>query len=113
VLALFAGGRPAVTFPLEIRFVRGDRSWMSPAYGSDTCQIGAYSTNGPDCASYFSSFWEAMRGLGARPHWGKELDHTAAELAPLYPQMDRFLALRDELDPDRVFGGDFHRRILG
>ena len=45
-----------------------------------------------------------MRSLNARPHWGKELDHTAAELRPLYPAFDRFLALRNALDPDRVFG---------
>jgi FAD/FMN-containing dehydrogenase len=54
-----------------------------------------------------------MRSLGARPHWGKELDHTAAELRLLYPGFDRFNALRDELDPQRTFSGDFHRRILG
>lgn len=113
VLGLFRDGRPAVSFPLEIRFVRGDRAWMSPAQGADTCQIGAYSTNGPDCASYFNGFWREMRSLGARPHWGKELDHTAAQLRPLYPDVDRFLALRAALDPDRVFGGEFHRRILG
>jgi L-gulonolactone oxidase len=117
VLALFRDGRPAVSFPLEIRFVRGDESWLSPAssqgWGADTCQIGAYTTEGPDCASYFSSFWGVMRAVGARPHWGKELDHTAAELRLLYPSYQRFSALRDELDPDRVFGGAFHRRILG
>ncbi|MCU1591819.1 MAG: FAD-dependent oxidoreductase [Frankiales bacterium] len=113
VLELFRDGRPAVSFPLEIRFVRGDHAWMSPAYGSDTCQIGAYSTNGPDCTPYFDAFWGVMRPLGARPHWGKELDHTAAELRPLYPAFERFAALRDQLDPGRVFGGDFHRRILG
>jgi L-gulonolactone oxidase len=113
VLDLFRAGRPAVSFPLEIRFVRGDDTWMSPAQGRDTCQIGAYSTNGPDCTSYFRGFWEALRPLGARPHWGKELDHTAAELQPLYPDFARFNALRDVLDPARVFGGDFHRRALG
>jgi L-gulonolactone oxidase len=113
VLDLFRDGRPAVSFPLEIRFVRGDESWLSPAYGADTCQIGAYTTEGPDCAAYFDAFWQIMRALGARPHWGKELDHTAAELRPLYPAFGRFLALREVLDPDRVFGSDFHRRILG
>lgn len=113
VLDLFRDGRPAVSFPLEIRFVRGDESWLSPAQGRDTCQIGAYTTNGPDCSAYFESFWQVMRGFGARPHWGKELDHPAAELRPLYPAFDRFLALRDRLDPDRVLGGRFHQWVLG
>ena len=113
VLELFRDGRPAVSFPLEIRFVRGDEAWLSPAFGGDTCQIGAYTTEGPDCTAYFEGFWKVMRDLGARPHWGKELDHTAAELRPLYPAWSRFAALRDELDPDRVFTGAFHRGVLG
>jgi L-gulonolactone oxidase len=113
VLGLFRDGRPAANFPLEIRFVRGDDGWLSPAYGADTCQIGAYTTNGPDCAGYFAGFWHVMRPLGARPHWGKELDHDAAELRAAYPMFDRFTELRDELDPQRVFGGALHSRILG
>ena len=113
VLALFRDGRPAANFPLEVRFVRGDGMWLSPAYGADTCQIGAYTTNGPDCSAYFDAFWKALRPLGARPHWGKELDHDAAELRDLYPEFERFRALRDELDPDRVFTGPFHRSVLG
>ncbi len=113
VLALFQSGRPSVTFPLEIRFVRGDESWLSPAQGADTCQIGAYSTDGPDCAGFFASFWAVMRSHGARPHWGKELDHTVAELAPLYPELQRFQALRRTWDPEGVFAGSFHHQVLG
>lgn len=113
LLALFIDGRPAVNFPLEIRFVRGDDGWLSPAQGADTCQIGAYTTNGPDCERFFAGFWEVMRPLGARPHWGKEFDHDATELRAAYPLFDRFVALRDELDPQRVFGGSLHERILG
>jgi L-gulonolactone oxidase len=117
VLALFRDGRPAVSFPLEIRFVRGDEAWLSPAsspgWGADTCQIGAYTTEGPDCATYFEEFWKVMRDVGARPHWGKELDHDAAELQPLYPAWSRFQSMRDALDPDRVFAGVFHRSVLG
>jgi L-gulono-1,4-lactone dehydrogenase len=113
VLGLFADGRPAANFPLEIRFVRGDDGWLSPAYGADTCQIGAYTTNGPDCDDYFNGFWQVMRHLGARPHWGKEFDHEAAEIRAAYPLYDRFVQLRDELDPQRVFGGTLHTRVLG
>ena len=113
VVELFRDGRPAVNFPLEIRFVRGDETWLSPAYGADTCQIGAYTTDGPDCASYFDGFWAAMRPMGARPHWGKELDHTAADIRDMYPRYDDFVALRESWDPAGVFRGPFHDRLLG
>jgi FAD/FMN-containing dehydrogenase len=101
-----------VDFPLEIRFVRGDAGWMSPAHGADTCQIGAYCF-GRDADAYFAAFWREMRAVGARPHWGKELDHGAEEVRALWPQAPRFLSLRDELDPDRLFGSAFHTRTLG
>ena len=86
---------------------------MSPAYGVDTCQIGAYVAEAPDADRYFAGFWREMRALGARPHWGKELDHTALEIRALYPLADRFLSLRDELDPDGVFATPFQRGTLG
>ena len=101
-----------VNFPIEVRFVRGDTGWMSPAYGGDTCQLGVY-CHGKDTDRLFASFWREMRAIGARPHWGKELDHSAEEVRALWPLAPRFLALRDELDPDRVFASAFAARTLG
>ncbi|HUR14912.1 MAG TPA: D-arabinono-1,4-lactone oxidase [Mycobacteriales bacterium] len=112
VVELVRSERLAADFPLEVRFVRGDANWLSPAYGGDTCQIGAYATDGPHRARYFAGFWEAMDGLDARPHWGKELHQRAADLAPMYPAYKDFLALRDELDPERVFDNAFLRQVL-
>ena len=101
-----------VNMPLEVRFVRGDAGWMSPAHGRDTCQLGGY-TGAPDGDRFVAGFWRELRALGARPHWGKELDHGADELRELYPMAERFAALRDELDPERTFGGPFHASVLG
>jgi L-gulonolactone oxidase len=54
-----------------------------------------------------------MRAIHARPHWGKEMDHSLEEIRALWPRTDEFLALRNELDPERTFGSAFHTRILG
>jgi FAD/FMN-containing dehydrogenase len=101
-----------VNMPLEIRFVRGDDAWLSPAYGGDVCQLGAY-CHGPRASAYFAAFWREMRALRARPHWGKEMDHVVGEVAELWPQFAAFAALRAELDPDGVFDSAFHTRTLG
>ena len=93
--------------------MKRDQGWLSPAWGADTCQIGAYATEGPDVERYFGGFWREMRPLGARPHWGKEMDHAGGEVRALYPEAARFLALRNELDPERRFGGAFQARVLG
>jgi L-gulonolactone oxidase len=98
-------------FPLEVRFVARDDAWLSPAYGFDTCQIGAYATNGPRCDDFFAAFWEVVGD--ARPHWGKELAHTASDLSRRYPRWAEFQALRDELDPDHLLSNAFTRRSLG
>lgn len=102
-----------VNFITELRFVKGDNGWMSPAYGGDVAQLGAYTGVLGDREPYFQEFWRHMRLLGARPHWGKELDHTSDELRPLYPRFDDFLALRDQRDPDRVFSSPFLEQVLG
>ena len=100
-------------FPLEIRFVRGDDNWMSPAQGRDTCQIGAYTTQMHDTDAFFSSFWRTLKPLSPRPHFGKEHAYTVDDVRPLYPHVERFLALRDEIDPQRVFCSPHLRRLLG
>jgi len=38
---------------------------------------------------------------------------TADDLRPAYPHFDDFLAVRDRLDPDRVFANEYLERVLG
>jgi FAD/FMN-containing dehydrogenase len=113
IIARIERERLRVLFPVEVRFVRSDTGWMSPAFGRDTCQIGAYATDGPDVDRYFGAFWRELGPMGARPHWGKEMGHLEGEVPALYPAASRFLALRNALDPERRFGGPFHDRLLG
>jgi FAD/FMN-containing dehydrogenase len=54
-----------------------------------------------------------MKDLGGRPHWGKWHYRTAEDLRPAYPEFDRFLAVRDRLDPNRLFQNAYLERVLG
>lgn len=98
---------------VELRYVKGDTGWMSPAYGRDTVQLGAYTALPGHRRAYFDAFWQEMRQLDARPHWGKEMNHDAAEIRSLYPMADRFASLRDSVDPGHLFRNPFLDRVLG
>jgi L-gulono-1,4-lactone dehydrogenase len=110
---LIEGSDVQANFILEFRFTQRDNGWMSSAYGRDVVHLGACTAIDAHKPAYFEPFWKEMRPLGARPHWAKEMDHEVGEVRSVYPMADRFLALRDELDPNRVFTNAFLNRVLG
>jgi len=102
-----------VNFVMEIRFARGDDAWMSPAYGRESCHIGAYMAESVDLQPYFAGFEAIMQGFGARPHWGKEHAVTPEQVRGLFPLAERFRALRRQLDPEGIFDNACLRRAFG
>lgn len=111
--ALIERRRLRINFPCEIRFVRRDEGWMSPAYGADVCHIGVYQAQSPDLDSYFDGASAIARQRSGRPHWGKEHDFTAAQIAAVYPRASDFLALCTQLDPSAVMENAYLARVLG
>ncbi len=98
----------------ELRTVAADDHWLSSAYGHDV--VGVHFTWLRDEEQVYAvlpAIEEALLPLGARPHWGKCFVAGVRELDPLYPRMSDFRALRDRVDPDRVFGNAFLDRVLG
>ena len=98
----------------EIRSIAADDLWLSCAYGHDT--VGFHFTWVRDTDAVLAAVGpmeEALLPLGARPHWGKVFAAGATDLAPLYPRFEDFRALRDRVDPDRVFGNAFLDRVVG
>ncbi|MHA7650978.1 D-arabinono-1,4-lactone oxidase [Mycobacterium sp. ML4] len=102
-----------IMFPLEVRFSAPDDAFLSTANGRDTCYIAVHQFSGMEFETYFRAVEEIMDSYQGRPHWGKRHYQTAATLRGRYPDWDRFIAVRDRLDPDRVFRNDYTRRVLG
>ena len=91
--------RNEVFFPLEFRFVQADDAWLSPFYRRDSCSIAVHAAHGEPFDYLMSELGPVFRKFGARPHWGKLHNFSAAELAALYPRWQDFQALRREMDP--------------
>jgi L-gulonolactone oxidase len=105
--------RLLVSFPVEVRAVPPDDIFLSPSYGRETAYVAVHMFQGTDYLRYFRGVEAIMNDLGGRPHWGKLHWRTAEDLRPAFPEFDRFLAVRDRLDPDRRFANAYLDRVIG
>ncbi|GAA2694581.1 D-arabinono-1,4-lactone oxidase [Actinoplanes palleronii] len=102
-----------VLFPVEVRFTGPDDVWLSHGYGRESAYIAVHQFLGSPYEPYFKALEALCEPLGGRPHWGKLHYRTADDLRPAYPKFDDFVAVRNRLDPARVFTNDYLDRVLG
>lgn len=112
-------------YPIDIRCVgcgqdasERETAWLSPARGG-VCFFGVLgylldsSAKGQWAVrQYLRDVEDLLVPLGARPHWPKYCfsepgAQQSFDLAGLYPRWERFWALRDRLDPMRVFWNSY------
>jgi L-gulono-1,4-lactone dehydrogenase len=102
-----------VSFPVEVRTAPADDVWLSAAYGRDTAWVAVHMFEHVAYADYFGAVEERALAVGGRPHWGKLHTRDAAWCAAELPGFARFRAVRDRVDPGRVFGNQHLRDVLG
>jgi L-gulonolactone oxidase len=102
-----------VLFPVEVRFAGADDIWLSHGYDRESAYVAVHQYVGAPYEPYFRAFERVVTALGGRPHWGKLHYRNAESLRPAYPRFDDFLAVRDRLDPGRVFANPYLDRVLG
>ena len=102
-----------LNFPVEVRFTKGDDVPLSTAYGRDSAYIAVHVYKGMECEPFFRDVEDILRSYDARPHWGKMHYRDAEELSKLYPRWDEFIALRNQLDPERTFSNAYSDTVFG
>ncbi|GGS92501.1 MULTISPECIES: D-arabinono-1,4-lactone oxidase [Streptomyces] len=102
-----------VSFPVEVRTAPADDITLSTASGRDSAYIAVHMFRGTPYQAYFTAAERIFTAHEGRPHWGKVHTRDAEYLARVYPRFGEFTALRDRLDPDRLFQNDYLRRVLG
>ncbi len=100
-------------FPLFVRFVAPDESYLGPSHGRRSAFICPIVVSPLPKMTYMELADEVLRPAGARPHWGKWHRYGAAELEPLYPQWGAFQDIRAAVDPSGLFQNDYLARVLG
>ncbi|MFF9315267.1 D-arabinono-1,4-lactone oxidase [Streptomyces sp. NPDC014748] len=102
-----------VSFPVEVRTAPADDIALSTASGRDSAYIAVHMFRGTPYHRYFTSAERIFTAHEGRPHWGKIHTRDAEYFAGVYPRFGEFTALRDRLDPQRLFQNDYLRRVLG
>jgi FAD-linked oxidoreductase len=113
IRALFARHDWRISFPIEVRVAPADDTWLSTAHGRDTAYIAIHVFHASPHEGYFRDVEAVMTNVGGRPHWGKLHTRDAAYLSGVYPEFGRFAALRDTLDPARLFSNPYLEHVLG
>ncbi len=112
-----ADRRKNIYFPMEVRFVAPDDAWLSPFNDGPRMSIAMHAAVDEPYDYFFSEFEPVHRAHGGRPHWGKLHSLKKDDLSVLYPDYERFLELRREMDPAgkflnphlaELFGEDFN-----
>jgi L-gulono-1,4-lactone dehydrogenase len=102
-----------ISFPVEVRVAPADDIALSTASGRDSAYIAVHMYRGSQYREYFAAVEQIMTERDGRPHWGKLHTRDAEYFRTVYPRFDEFTRLRDRLDPERLFGNDYLRRVLG
>ncbi|WP_437025685.1 D-arabinono-1,4-lactone oxidase [Streptomyces sp. enrichment culture] len=111
--AMVDRSRLRVSFPVEVRTAPADDITLSTASGRASAYIAVHMFRGTPHQAYFTAAERIFTAHEGRPHWGKIHTRDASHLSAVYPRFGEFTALRDRLDPDRLFRNDHLRRVLG
>ena len=95
--------RLPVVFPFEFRVVAGDDIWLSPMHAGACASISMHQYAKMPYAEVFAAIEPIFRAHGGRPHWAKRHTLTRADVDVLYPNAERFRAVRAAHDPHGKF----------
>lgn len=102
-----------VSFPIEVRAAAADDLMLSTAHGRESGYIAVHRFWRDREDNYFREAEAVLAAHDGRPHWGKMHTLSASSLRERYPRFDDFVAVRDRLDPDRLFANPYLTRVLG
>ncbi len=101
--------------PMDVRFLKGDNTWLSQAEGRDTVTVGIVTRNAEFADQYeaFDLVEEVFLNHDGRPHWAKRFKAGPEELSQVWPRFNDFVELRRRMDPEGRFLNPYLARMFG
>ncbi len=102
-----------VAFPFEFRLVAADDIWMSPFKGRDGASVSMHQYHRMAWRDIFAEAESMFRAHDGRPHWAKRHTLMTKDVHDLYPDAQRFCAVRDRMDPQAKFANAHLMELFG
>jgi FAD/FMN-containing dehydrogenase len=96
-----------------VRFGAAEDAWLAMGQGRETAYVCATAADVPAAEPFFAALEAVAARYDGRPHWGRRHRLHADALRRRYPRFDDARAVRDRVDPGRVFGNLQLGRLLG
>lgn len=103
LIATIRSKKLPVAFPFEVRLVAQDDIWMSPFQFGPSMTIAVHQYAKMPWGAFFAEAEAILLAHGGRPHWGKRHSLRHDDVCRLYPNADRFKAVRRDIDPEGQF----------
>jgi FAD-linked oxidoreductase len=102
-----------VAFPFEFRWVAADDIWLSPFNKGPGASISMHQYSKMPWRELLAAAEPIFRANGGRPHWAKRHTLTARDVFELYPNAERFCAVRAQVDPGAKFTNAHLAELFG
>jgi xylitol oxidase len=96
----------------EIRAIKADSHWLSPAYNRETIAFHCTWQNDPEVPVLVAMIEAALQPFDFRPHFGKVFNVGGDHLAKVLPQFSDFTRYVSRVDPTGKFANEFTSRLL-
>jgi L-gulonolactone oxidase len=105
--------RDAPAGAVRVRFGAAEDAWLAMGQGRETAYLCASAPGVPAFEPFFGVLEFVAARYDGRPHWGRPHRLRADVLRARYPRFDDARAVRDRVDPRRVFANPHLERVLG
>ncbi|KAJ4958699.1 hypothetical protein NE237_025810 [Protea cynaroides] len=100
-----------------IRFIKASGAYLGQTEDSVVVDFNYYRADEPSTPRLNQDIWEEIEQMaffkyGARPHWAKNRNLAFSGVQQKYPNFQKFIAAKNQLDPRNLFSSDWSDEIL-
>ncbi|KAK9983873.1 hypothetical protein SO802_033398 [Lithocarpus litseifolius] len=100
-----------------IRFIKASGAYLGQSEDSVVVDFNYYRASEASTPRLNQDVWEEVEQMaffkyGAKPHWAKNRNLAFLDVQHKYPNFNRFIAARKQLDPQNMFSSEWSDEIL-